>query len=64
MKINKDLDKIAKLAYKAILKWHAQAIWEYEVALWIPDEFLPLKAEELNEVSAKIFQLIKKGETK
>lgn len=60
--MTKDLDKIANEAYQAILKWHAQSIWHFEIPLWIPDEYLPMTPKELSDVSAKIFKLIEKGE--
>jgi len=57
-----ELDKIAELAWKAVIKFNAQSSWMYDVELWIPDEYLPMKPAEINSIADRIFKVAKKGE--
>ncbi len=59
---SEELDKIAELAHNAIVKFNAQSSWMYDVGLWIPDEYLPMKQVEINSIIDRIFKLAKKGD--
>jgi hypothetical protein len=51
--------EIAEQAWKQIVKCNAQAIWQIDAGLWIPDEYFPMTHRKIDEISVEIAKIAK-----